>query len=364
VENLDDRIWTLLADDRFIKWVAAPDEVTILYWEKWMEDHPEERAGLLKAREIARDLAYAVKPAGAEDLAAAIWAGIKEDTGAVTEIKILSQRRRRWPYWAAAGILFLVLAGASITYFRPAAPISQPALPQSIATVLRKDDLERQNQTASNQQVYLVDGSKVILQPGARIRHAAFLQKDRREVFLEGNAFFEVAKDAARPFYVYTGDLVVHVLGTRFNVTRKDNGDITVLVHSGKVSVSRKANPAQSPLILEPNHLAQYNEQTHDLVQSFLQKIPKDLSVIRIPSAPAIAFDFEEAPVTEIFATLESAYGIPLHYDRKNFSGCRITTSLGDETFEEKLKIICAAIGATYRITGDSVSLDGKPCKE
>jgi ferric-dicitrate binding protein FerR (iron transport regulator) len=372
LENLDDRIWALLNDDRFIKWVLKPDEETNLYWERWMEKHPEGRPLLLKAREIACDLAYSEKPAQAEELANAIWTGVQEKISGMPipmRGRRTERKRRLWPWMAAASVVLLVVSGfllrrsgsQPVAIAPPAATIREA---QTVATVLREDDLERSNRSLKSQQVYLVDGSKVILQPGASIRHAAFLQKDRRVVYLEGDAFFEVAKDAKRPFYVYTHDLVVHVLGTSFKVTNKKNGDITVLVHSGKVAVSKKTGAAQQALILEPNHLAFYNELTHGLVSSVVAQ-PSDNppQAGEIPSAPVTSFNFEETPVNFIFAVLQDAYGIPLHYDAKTFSGCRITTSLADETFEEKLKIICTAIGATYKIGSNGVFLDGKPCK-
>jgi len=363
LENLDDRIWVLLNDDHFINWVLNPDAETILYWERWMEEHPDGRPLLLKAREIACDLAYSEKPAQAQELADAIWAGVQQD------IAETPRKRRLWPWLAAASVVLLLAGGFLLRpTSRPVAVNSPTAITgdtQKVATTIREDGLERSNRSAKSQQVYLVDGSKVILQPGASIRHAAFLQKDKRIVYLDGDATFEVVKDAKRPFYVYTHDLVVHVLGTSFNVTHKENGDITVLVHSGKVAVSKKTGPAQPALILEPNHLALYTWQTHGLVSSVVAS-PSDNTPLagEVPEAPvAPSFNFEETPVSQLFAVLQDAYGIPLHYDAKTFSGCRITTSLADETFEEKLKIICTAIGATYRIESNGVFLDGRPCK-
>jgi hypothetical protein len=224
-------------------------------------------------------------------------------------------------------------------------------------------ELQRTNPTDVAHEVLLVDGSKVILQPGATIRHAAFLHPDKREVYLEGNAFFDIAKDASRPFYVYTKDLVVRVLGTSFHVTtNKDNGDVTVLVQSGKIAVSQKSNPARKQLILVSNQKVLYRGQTQDLVQG--DEVPGKVAEYRPPATAPIPFNFDETPVAEIFHSLESAYGIPVHFDPKTFATCTVTTSLADETFEEKLKIICEAISASYKIEGNQVFIDGKGCKE
>ena len=369
MKNIDQQVWDLLQDDQFVKWVHTPDEDSTAWWKNWMEQHPERPALLKQARELALDLAGLEKPEEAMQLAKEIWTGVQEKLAlpapAGETIPLYTRRssRKLW-YWAAACLLGLAVTGVAVRYALPKKQTTTRPGIQQVATLRVKEDLQRTNQTSGDQEVWLVDGSRVILQPGARIRHAAFLQKDKREIYLEGgNAFFEVAPDARRPFYVYTKDLEVRVLGTSFHVaTNKDNGDVTVLVRSGKVAVSKKANPSHEQLILETNQVVLYKVQTHDLVQTSTndQALPAQLP------APVIAksLDFEEAPVAELFQTLEKAYGIPIQFDKKTFSSCMITTSLTDETFEEKLKIICEAIGATYKIVDNGVQVSGHPCKE
>jgi hypothetical protein len=380
VEHIDEKVWALLQDDQFIQWVLSPTEDSTAAWEKWMDEDPDRIALVRKAREIARDLTTVEDPADAGKLSAEIWTGIiskldatpmdrsianpdlavaatNPDHPDLLTIQTPSRHRKLWPWLAAACLLGLIITGAALRYYRP----HNRSVVQ-VATLVMNQDLQRTNHTTTEQEVLLVDGSKVILQPGASIRHAAFFQKDKREIHLEGNAFFEIAKESNRPFFVYTKDLIVHVLGTSFNVTtNKDNGDVTVLVQSGKVAVSKLTNPAKQQLILVSNQQVLYKELTHDLVQNTFDDttVPYKPSVI----APT-AFNFEEAPVVEILQTLENAYGIPLHYDKQTFASCVVTTSLGDETFEEKLKIVCEAIGATYKIEGNEVFIDGKPCKE
>jgi ferric-dicitrate binding protein FerR (iron transport regulator) len=310
------------------------------------------------------DQAYTEKPEETRQLADAIWSDIttRLDTRS-TDTAEAPVRPRRLMGPIAASITGLIVVIGVITWqtnrpHRP--PLTQDG--PKVANLLVRQDLDRVNQTDRSQTVYLVDGSRVILQPGSGIRHAAFLQKDKREVYLEGNAFFDVAKDAHRPFYVYSGDLVVRVLGTSFKVaTDKESGDITVLVTTGKVAVTKKTAPLPHPLILTTNQIAFYKVHSRDLVQLRAEK--KDLAPDLIPAAPAVSFNFDETPVEEIFQTLENAYGIPFHYDKATFSHCVLTTSLTDESLEEKIRIICEAIGATYELREDGIFLEGKPCK-
>jgi ferric-dicitrate binding protein FerR (iron transport regulator) len=308
--------------------------------------------------------AYTERPEDIRQLADAIWSDISTrlDTGSTDTAEAPVRRwRLAGPIAASTTGLLIIIAAITWQTHRSHHSAQSQSVP-AVANLLVRQDLDRVNQTDRSQTVYLVDGSKVVLQPGAGIRHAAFLQKDKREVYLQGNAFFEVAKDARRPFYVYSGDLVVRVLGTSFKVaTDKESGDITVLVTTGKVAVTRKTAPLPQPLILTTNQIAFYKGHSRDLVQLKAEK--KDLTPDLIPTAPAISFNFDETPVEDIFQTLENAYGIPFHYDKATFSHCVLTTSLADESLEEKIRIICEAIGATYELKEDGIFLEGKPCK-
>jgi transmembrane sensor len=98
--------------------------------------------------------------------------------------------------------------------------------------------------------VPLADGSKVTLNTDSEIRVA--VTPTERHVALEhGEAFFEVVRDAARPFVVSAGDQRVVVVGTKFSV-RRDGDDVRVVVMEGKVRVERDeagAAPEIAPLI-------------------------------------------------------------------------------------------------------------------
>ncbi|HXB33923.1 MAG TPA: FecR domain-containing protein [Puia sp.] len=315
-----------------------------------------------QTRKLLQDeQAYTDRPEEVRQMADSIWSDItiRLDTGSTDTAEGPARRRRLAGPVAASVICLLAITGAVIWIRQPHDSSRTQDVPK-VANLLVRQDLDRVNQTDRSQTVYLVDGTRVVLQPGSGIRHAAFLQKDKREVYLEGNAYFDVAKDARRPFYVYSGDVVVRVLGTSFKVTtNKENGDITVLVTTGKVAVTRRTAPLPQPLILTTNQIAFYKGHSRDLIQLKAEKKDPDI----IPTAPAISFNFDETPVIDIFQTLENAYGIPFHFDKATFSNCVLTTSMGDESLEDKIRIICEAIGATYELKEDGVFLEGKPCK-
>ncbi len=127
-----------------------------------------------------------------------------------------ARRRMLWGSAAAAGIGGAVLAGYAFE-----------AAGQDYTT--RRGEMRV---------VPLADGSVVNLNTDSRIR--VLFTEARRTIHLErGEALFDVAKDAARPFVVYAGDTAVKAVGTSFSVLRLADAPVQVLVREGVVEVDR-----------------------------------------------------------------------------------------------------------------------------
>ena len=101
--------------------------------------------------------------------------------------------------------------------------------------------------------VVLDDGTKVWINSVSELEFPARFTGDTREVKLSGEAYFEVAPDARRPFYVWTGDEKIRVLGTAFNVTAyREDGQTEVALLKGKVSFETAAQA----YVLTPGKIA------------------------------------------------------------------------------------------------------------
>lgn len=102
----------------------------------------------------------------------------------------------------------------------------------------------------------LPDGTNVWLNARSQMRYPATFTGGMRNVSLDGEAYFEVAHDAAKPFIVSTRQCDVEVLGTKFNVEAyADSDDFCTSLLEGSVRITDKHNPA-GQLILQPNHQA------------------------------------------------------------------------------------------------------------
>ena len=115
--------------------------------------------------------------------------------------------------------------------------------------------------------VQLSDGSTVWLNSGTKLVYPRVFGKNKREVYLEGEAMFDIAHDINRPFKVIADNHNIQVLGTVFNVSNyKDENSISTVLKSGSVQISYKGNSIFKPkemLKITPGTLAVYNKKSH-----------------------------------------------------------------------------------------------------
>lgn len=113
----------------------------------------------------------------------------------------------------------------------------------------------------------LSDGSTVWLNSGSKLAYPASFNKDKRKVYLEGEAIFEVAHDKSHPFMVIAKDFEIEVLGTEFNVSNyADDASINTVLKNGSVKIQYKGNSAKNQsLIIKPGMLASYSKDSQNI---------------------------------------------------------------------------------------------------
>jgi len=131
--------------------------------------------------------------------------------------------------WAAAAVLALCLTTVAIKFFIP----EQHKMPL----------LSMRNADAGNTLVKtLEDGSTVYVGGSSSVFYPARFAKDSREVMMQGNVLFDIAKNPEKPFRIETKKIIVEVLGTAFNVKSDTKGNFELSVIRGKVKVTQKAS--------------------------------------------------------------------------------------------------------------------------
>jgi hypothetical protein len=181
----------------------------------------------------------------------------------------------------------------------------------------------------------------------------------------EKNRFFEVAKNPEKPFLVYANELVTKVLGTSFNIKSfKGQKEIQVIVRTGKVSVF-KLNEVQNSknvkilegVVIIPNQQIKFDKEKSNFSKSLVEQ-PEMLSEM-----PQYNFEFKDVSASNIFSTIQKAYGISIVYDEELLKECPVTASLSDEPLYGKLELVCNAIEAEYQLIDGQVIISSKGCK-
>ncbi|GAB2785930.1 FecR family protein [Rhabdobacter roseus] len=348
-----------LKDEWFREWVLSPSPQSEDFWNEWLRLNPEKQATVDQARAWLRVLEMPHQQVSKAEMDEAIdetWSLIQQRQAPAGRVMSL----RAWSRVAAAAMVVLGLSWAWFLYENrsPSQPSTSQAAtqPQGLITITNNEPKARL--------VQLPDGSRITLEPLASVNYPKEFGEAERRIYLKGNAFFEVAHNPAKPFWVLTEKLVTRVLGTSFWI-EADAGrpESRVIVKTGKVSVFRTADLRQQAsnkegVVLTPNQQVRLLTEGQRLAKSLVEE-----PVVVQPMDDSPEFNYVEAPASQIFRDLSQAYGIELVYDEQVLKHCQITATLGSETFAEKLDLLCRSIHSSYEIIETQVVIYSKGCK-
>jgi len=356
----------LLGNPTFIAWVLEENPELDQYWDEWSDGNFSRKTALDQARFTLLSSKNEISEITDEHIAYKISQSLeiakRRENLSKTNNKEFNSFK---PYWlAAASVLFVLAIGLGIyknDYTKSVFSENKQQYQFS------GEIIEVVNSDQNVKYVQLPDGSSVVLQRNSRISYTKQFEAKKRVVILSGEAFFEVTKDADRPFFVYANELVTKVLGTSFSIKADEKGsNVLVAVKTGKVSVfSNKDKHAEdykngkklAALLLMPNQQATFERSKFNLRKSSVS----GSTLLKIPIENQ-SFVYNETPVSEVFSSFEKAYGIDIEYNEKTMEHCSITATLGDEPLDNKLKWICAILEAEYHQNGDKISINGNPC--
>jgi len=210
------------------------------------------------------------------------------------------------------------------------------------------------SELAKRRVLHLPDGSTVTLNKNSRLDYTPGFAGVAREVYLTGEAFFDIVRAPGKPFLVHTGKVTTRVLGTSFNI-RAYPGDkaIEITVAHGKVQVTEEKmnrgllTDAQQ-LRLEANK-DQYSFRKVD-VDSVIAWRPKEIH-------------FDDITLGEVAKQVKTRFGRTVHFTNTVLENCRVTASFfEDDGLEEIMTVICGISQSTYVIQDDVITVDGNGC--
>jgi transmembrane sensor len=340
-----------ILDKEFISWVLHPDKELDIFWEAFIRENPEKEV-------LIRDAALIIKsiqPIGQEvpqqrldlifekinqadrkvkfnwNIALKYAASISILIAVGTLIYLSVQNKNQFPVVASSEMVLkgkVILANGTTKEFDTDQTIIKQTTSGNLTINTDTIDIDSdQSSSALNQviipygkrsEITLADGTHIWLNSGSQLSYPSKFKTDSREVYLSGEALFDVKANPDKPFYVITRDIKIKVLGTSFNVSSypEDHTVQTVLLR-GKVSAGRNKLFATT-VDLIPGERLTYNKNNAQLL--------KDKVDVKLYSSWINGYlFFKNMPLTEVYTTLERYYNQDIivedGLDKITFSG-------------------------------------------
>lgn len=245
------------------------------------------------------------------------------------------QKRRRLWVWIPAAAATLLLA--TVTWL---------LTPQNPTPgVLHY--LSANTQAGERKVITLSDGSMVTLNNASQLKFPEVFTDSKREVFLAGEAFFNVKRNEKKPFIVRSAQLSIKVLGTSFDIKNyKEDPHIAVTVASGKVEVA--PDNRKQIWLLTPGQQLSYNRKTETGNQ-------KNVSADDYTGWQKGELIFNNESMESICKRLERCYGVKINIKKPSLKSKRINLELKNESLQNVLKMLALVGEFKYTIKEKNV---------
>ncbi|MCF3110388.1 DUF4974 domain-containing protein [Niabella sp. CC-SYL272] len=357
----------LVIDDSFIAYCTRTNAADIARWDDYLLKHPEALITIEEARKLVLGLRYMLQKKQNELSATddspehALYVASGKYIGAFKEQPVRT-RFRNWKKWAAvaACLLFLVTAGIYLPY-RPGK--SGTSLPTPVKTNAGSGETAR-SQPGERKTIFLPDSTKILLNAGTQLQVSPTFGKQDRNVYLTGEALFDVAHNKALPFIVHVAQYKIKAVGTRFNVKAYTNDRYSeTSLLEGKVQI----------LLPQGNDDVVY--KTLQVNQKFVMNAPDSLSV-KVAAKPEVIplsyhdsnqnietawvndlLIFENQPLLEIKNILEREYNVTIAITNSDVAHYRYTATFRHEAIEEVLKALQLSYAFSFKKDGNQITI-------
>jgi transmembrane sensor len=355
----------------FRNWVLNQESPEKSFWENWIECNPDKADMIKYAKAVIYALHFDSKLVPADEIDEEVRKALNRLKEAPRYIPLEGPEGRegRWggvlrsPQAWVLAVLTMAVAIGGYFYYR----VHSHRDVLQVFLNSHKPVHEVTADASTERELNLPDGSLVRLGKGSKLYFPTEWTPGRaqRGVFLEGVAFFDVRRNVAAPFYVYTNEVITKVLGTSFWVQSYSADTQTIVVDKiGRVSVFRqedfyspsaeKGEPAGE--MLTPNQLVFYDRKKDRLYKKLVEKPEPlgglDTSVI-----------YQRTPIRQVFSQLQEEYGIPIQFDGEALDSCLLTAVVEAEPYYKKLDQICKAIGGAYEVIDGNIVLTAVGCR-
>ena len=263
--------------------------------------------------------------------------------------------------------VFLSILAVCWVFFKPLPPATRAATTAKSAEVATRN--------GARSKILLPDGTNVWLNSGSKITYSKDFDTGlSRQVYLTGEAFFDVVRNEKRPFIIHTAKMDIKVLGTRFNVKAytEDKTTETSLI-KGSVEVFLKSNPARKYRLMPNQKLVLLNDLPADAAEKVVDvALPKAaVSVIEIRPLTYLQgtdtdiesswtkniLSFEDESFIEVAKKMERWYDVQFEFKNKRWEQEFLNGSFEKESLEQAMKALKYSTGFNYKIEGHKIMI-------
>lgn len=269
----------------------------------------------------------------------------------------------RWAFAVAACVSGIVLFSVWFIVFRD----NKPGSANMLAVTEQRDSVIVAL-NGERKKITLPDSTQVHLNSGSRLIYKKDFGKGDRQVWLTGEAFFEVTKDKTHPFLVNTNRMLVKVLGTVFNVKSYDTKeDIETTVVEGRVEVSMKDNAEKKVILLPGEKVSLKNNKavgadsithTDSDIRYAVQTVKPAKKETLMPSEAVWVNEkiiFSNEPFDIVALKMERWYNVHFHFEKEKMKDKLVNGDFEKVTIEEALQVLQYMARFKYEIKGTEI---------
>jgi len=340
----------------FRNWVLKPGASTNIFWEKWLEGHPDKKENFMRAVKVVQAMGR-IDYQAEDEFSENIWKKIdaKLDLTPTCErevvplnVQTVTKNHKKKPgsnkltFWSLAASILLLITSVYVLF-------GENILEMQNAETVRT--IQKLNPRGQKSTIMLPDGSSVILNSESTLTYTSEYYLEERRVKLKGEAFFEVTEDPEKPFVVETPELITTALGTSFNINAYPGSEEAVTLVTGSVKIETQASGRHT--ILTPGEMLAVNDSGK------IKKI-KTSSFDHIGWKDGVIV-FQDTPLKEAITELEKWYGVDIvlkNYPEDN--DMSFTGSFRNDNLSNVLKSLSYTMPFDFKIEGKKVVVNFK----
>lgn len=341
----------LLKDESFINYCRRQNKQDIAHWEKFIAENPGKKQLIEEARHEYALLFTALANADLEEQMQKLR--LKMEASETAPVVTLPRNGKNFFslfYYLIGTAAILILAAGYFLWKKPAAP---PVEVKEIAYA---------SNPGERKSFQLPDGTQVSLNAGSTITVNDAYGQQTRDVYLKGEAFFEVQHNKQVPFIVHTSDMEIKALGTAFNVRSYSGEKSETALLRGLVEVTLKKDNNRK-VLLHPDEKISWSatgKHTTVLPVPASKKEPpgiKQVKKLEDGSVKEVAWienklAFDDDAFEDIVPQLARWYNVGISFGSEEVKNYHFTATFKKEKLEQVLDILRASKQFKYRYEG------------